>query len=36
MPPNKLNEFLGEFNYIHSMLDNIDNPPWDPSMAIIR
>ena len=36
MPPNRLNEFLGEFNYIHSMLDNIDNPPWDPSMAIIR
>jgi len=36
MPPAKLTDFIGEFNYIHSMLDNLDTTPYDPSMALIR
>ena len=36
MPPSRITEFLGEFNYIHSMLDNLDHTPFDPSMALIR
>jgi len=31
-----LSEFIGEFNYIHSMLDDIKDTPYDPSMALIR
>lgn len=27
---------MGEFNYIHSMLDDIKETPYDPSMALIR
>lgn len=27
---------MGEFNYIHSMLDNLEATPYDPSMALIR
>ena len=27
---------MGEFNYIHSMLDDIKQPIHDPSMALIR
>ena len=36
MPPAALSDFLGEFNYIGSMLDDLENCPFDPSMAIIR
>ena len=36
MPPASLTDFLGEFNYIHSMVDNLDKTPFDPSMALIR
>ena len=31
-----MSDFLGEFNYIHSMMDNIKEPIHDPSMALIR
>jgi ATP-dependent 26S proteasome regulatory subunit len=31
-----LQDFIGEFNYIHSMLDDIRETPYDPSMALIR
>lgn len=36
LPPQQLSEFVGEFNYIHSMLDDIRDTPYDPSMALIR
>lgn len=36
LPPRKLTDFIGEFNYIHSMLDDINLPPKEPSMALIR
>jgi len=36
LPPQKLTDFIGEFNYIHSMLDDINFGPRDPSMALIR
>lgn len=36
LPPVVITDFLGEFNYIHSMLDNLETTPFDPSMAIIR
>lgn len=36
LPPTSLKEFIGEFNYIHSMLDDIKDTPYDPSMALIR
>ena len=36
LPPQKLTDFIGEFNYLHSMLDNIKDTPYDPSMALIR
>jgi hypothetical protein len=36
LPPTKLTDFIGEFNYIHSMLDDIKEAPYDPSMALIR
>ena len=36
MPPQRLTDFIGEFNYLHSMLDNIKDTPYDPSMALIR
>jgi len=32
-----LKDFIGEFNYIHYMLDDpVNKPPYDPSMALIR
>ena len=31
-----MTDFVGEFNYIHSMLDDINETPYDPSMALIR
>lgn len=36
LPPQNLKDFIGEFNYIHSMLDDIKDTPYDPSMALIR
>lgn len=36
LPPTNLRDFIGEFNYIHSMLDDIKESPYDPSMALIR
>lgn len=36
IPPQALTDFIGEFNYIHSMLDDIKMSPYDPSMALIR
>lgn len=36
LPPQNLSDFIGEFNYIHSMLDDIKDTPYDPSMALIR
>ena len=36
VPSCNLKEFIGEFNYIHSMLDDIKDTPYDPSMALIR
>jgi hypothetical protein len=36
LPPQQLRDFIGEFNYIHSMLDDINQSPYDPSMALIR
>ena len=36
LPVTKLTDFIGEFNYIHSMLDDIKDTPYDPSMALIR
>ena len=36
LPAAALSEFMGEFNYIHSMLDNLEQTPYDPSMALIR
>jgi SpoVK/Ycf46/Vps4 family AAA+-type ATPase len=36
LPPASITEFIGEFNYIHSMLDDLTTTPYDPSMALIR
>lgn len=36
LPPQNLTDFMGEFNYIHLMLDDIKDTPYDPSMALIR
>lgn len=36
LPPRKLTDFMGEFNYIHLMLDDIKDTAYDPSMALIR
>lgn len=36
LPDRTLSTFIGEFNYLHSMLDNIKDTPYDPSMALIR
>lgn len=36
LPAQRLTDFIGEFNYLHSMLDNIKDTPYDPSMALIR
>ena len=37
LPPQKLQDFIGEFNYLHSMLDDPrEDTPYDPSMALIR
>ena len=36
MPPTQMTDFIGEFNYIHSMLDDVKLDMWDPSLALIR
>jgi SpoVK/Ycf46/Vps4 family AAA+-type ATPase len=36
LPPQNLTDFIGEFNYIHSMLDDIKETLYDPSLALIR
>jgi hypothetical protein len=36
LPPANITDFIGEFNYIHSMLDDLSTTPFDPSMALIR
>merc|ERR1712147_54245 len=36
LPAQNLTDFIGEFNYIHSMMDDIKFTPNDPSMALIR
>jgi SpoVK/Ycf46/Vps4 family AAA+-type ATPase len=36
LPAQNLSDFIGEFNYIHSMLDDLKQPIHDPSMALIR
>lgn len=36
IPAQNLTDFIGEFNYIHLMLDDIKETPYDPSMALIR
>ena len=36
IPAEKLSGFIGEFNYIHTMLDDVTKLPYDPSMALIR
>jgi hypothetical protein len=36
LPPASMTDFIGEFNYIHSMLDDLTATPHDPSMALIR
>jgi len=36
LPPTALTDFIGEFNYIHLMIDNILDTPREPSMALIR
>ena len=35
-PPAQMTDFIGEFNYIHSMLDDVKLDMWDPSLALIR
>ena len=36
IPAANLSDFIGEFNYIHTMLDDINKVPYDPSMALVR
>ena len=36
LPQASIKDFIGEFNYIHSMLDDLSTTPFDPSMALIR
>ena len=36
LPPTSLPDFIGEFNYIHLMIDDIKDTPREPSMALIR
>ena len=31
-----MSDFIGEFNYIHSTLDDVMQPIYDPSLALIR
>ena len=36
LPAANLTDFLGEFNYIHSMMEDLNDKPREPSMALIR
>lgn len=36
LPPQQITDFIGEFNYIASMQDNVRDKMHDPSMALIR
>ena len=36
LPPSNLTDFIGEFNFIHLMIDDIKDTPREPSMALIR
>lgn len=36
IPPQNLTDFIGEFNYCATSLDNIKERMYDPSMALIR
>jgi len=36
LPPASIKDFIGEFNYIGSMLDDLTTTPFDPSMALVR
>lgn len=36
LPEQNLTDFIGEYNYLHSMLDDLAKGPWDPSIALIR
>ena len=36
LPPDNLKNFIGEFNYIASMMDDPNDTPIPPSMALIR
>jgi IQ and AAA domain-containing protein len=35
-PEERLDNFRGDFNYLHSFLDDLNVGPYDPSMALIR
>ena len=36
LPPANLKDFIGEFNYIHMMIEDLNDTPREPSMALIR
>jgi SpoVK/Ycf46/Vps4 family AAA+-type ATPase len=36
LPAQKLTDFIGEFNYLHSMIDDLKDTPSNPSIALIR
>lgn len=36
LPPANLVHFIGEFNYIHMMMEDLNDRPREPSMALIR
>lgn len=36
LPPSNLKDFIGEFNYIHMMMEDLNDRPREPSMALIR
>ena len=36
LPPASLKDFIGEFNYIHMMMEDLNDRPREPSMALIR
>ena len=36
LPPENLKDFIGEFNYIASMMEDVNDTPRPPSMALIR
>ena len=36
LPPANLKDFIGEFNYIHMMMEDLNDRPREPSMALIR